>query len=121
MRERQRRSVLYQLRDIMPKLCKCGAIVARRCDRCYPPQQHKKSTKERGYGHDWRRLSERYRAQNPLCERCTMEGRTTPAEHVHHKIKIADAPELRLDANNLMALCVQCHENLEGVAHPGVG
>ena len=104
------------------KLCKCGAIVKKVCERCYPPRQHDKTTKERGYGNDWRKLSERYRAENPLCERCTQHGRTTPAEHVHHKVKIREAPHLRLDWGNLISVCVACHDELErGDRHRGVG
>ena len=30
------------------KLCKCGAIVEKRCERCYP-STHQRTTTERGY------------------------------------------------------------------------
>lgn len=97
----------------MPKLCKCGAIVAKRCERCYP-STHAQTTTERGYGQDWRQLSEKYRTINPLCERCMEQDKATPADHVHHKIKIVDAPHLRLSWDNLMSVCVKCHNELEG-------
>ena len=100
----------------MPKLCKCGAIVDKRCERCDPPIPHKQTTQERGYGNDWRKLSERYRKSHPLCERCTEQGRTRAADHVHHIIPIRVAPELRLERSNLMAVCVECHEELDSVA-----
>jgi len=97
----------------MAKLCKCGAIVHKWCERCYP-STHAQTTTERGYGQDWRKLSERYRTVNPLCERCIENDKVTPAEHVHHKIKIVDAPQLRLSWDNLMSVCVACHNELEG-------
>lgn len=97
----------------MPKLCKCGAIVERRCEKCYP-RQHDRTTKERGYGSDWRRLSERKRAIDPLCERCADRGSVTPATEVHHVRSIASAPHLRLEISNLMSVCHACHEELEG-------
>ena len=97
----------------MPKLCKCGAIVDKRCDRCSPPIPHRKTTKERGYGHDWRKLSEFKRKIDPLCEECAKAGRTTPADHVHHIVPIVEAEERRLDMDNLMSVCVDCHEKLE--------
>lgn len=97
----------------MPKLCKCGAIVESRCLRCYPMPTHNKTTAERGYGNDWRKLSEYKRKIDPLCERCSEQGRTTPACHVHHVVPIKVAPEKRLDITNLMSVCLECHEELE--------
>jgi 5-methylcytosine-specific restriction protein A len=103
------------------KLCKCGAIVQKRCKRCYPAS-HSKTTAERGYGNDWRRLSERYRANNPLCERCFDSGMTTAAVHVHHVKPIRERPDLRLVVDNLMSVCLACHEELEaGQASTGGG
>lgn len=97
----------------MPKLCKCGAIVEKVCTKCYPPRQHKATTAERGYDHQWRVTSERKRALDPLCENCLTKDRITPATEVHHIQPIADAPWLRLEWFNLMSVCRQCHEELE--------
>lgn len=90
------------------KLCKCGALVDKRCERCYPTT-HSKTTKERGYGHDWRKLSERLRKESPLCPDCLAEGRSVPATEVHHEVKIKDAPSLRLSRPNLIPLCAKHH------------
>ena len=97
----------------MAKLCKCGAIVDRRCFKCYPVQNHDKTTAERGYDHHWRRLSERKRKLDPLCEHCEKQGVTRPADHVHHIVPIRTAPHLRLEWSNLMSVCKSCHEELE--------
>lgn len=100
----------------MPKLCRCGAIVDKRCDNCYRPPK-RGTTAERGYGNDWRKLSERFRANNPLCQRCEEMGLVTPSEHVHHIVPIREATELRLEPKNLRALCMECHEIEERANH----
>src|SRR4051812_43113032 len=45
----------------------------------------------------WRKLRRYHLAGAPLCVDCQAEGRLTPAEHVHHKVKRSDAPTLALD------------------------
>lgn len=97
----------------MPKLCRCGAIVDKRCTRCHPPTPHRQTTSERGYDHRWRQLSERKRAEDPLCEHCLQHDRVTPAEHVHHIVPIHQDPTLRLVWGNLMSVCQACHTLLE--------
>lgn len=91
----------------------CGDILKRvqKCDRCIPvpKKRHKQKTTERGYGWDWQQLSLRYRTQHPLCERCYKANRLKPADHVHHRVPINEAPELRMDITNLMSLCEECH------------
>ena len=95
------------------KLCRCGRLVKDRCEHCQAVPQHRKTTAERGYGHDWRQLSERKRAADPLCERCLERGISTPATEVHHIQPIATHPELRLVISNLMSVCHTCHEAIE--------
>lgn len=95
------------------RLCRCGAIVERHCERCRPRQVRSKTTAERGYDHRWRDLSERKRRENPLCEECEREGTVTPATEVHHVVPIAQAPHLRLQWANLMSVCSACHAKLE--------
>ncbi len=95
------------------RLCKCGAIVKDRCNVCYP-SGHTRTTKERGYGHDHRKASERYRAEKlHLCEVCQYEGRTAQSRAMHHIVKIADAPWLRMERDNWLAVCDSCHERVE--------
>lgn len=43
-----------------------------------------------------------------VCNRCW------PATEVHHIIKIAARPDLRLDQENLMSLCKSCHGRRTG-------
>jgi 5-methylcytosine-specific restriction enzyme A len=95
------------------KLCKCGEIVKDKCARCYPSVNHKQTTAERGYDHEWRKLSESKRKLDPLCEECERKGFSTAAESVHHVVPIRLAPHLRLVWSNLMSVCNECHELLE--------
>ena len=102
-------------------LCQCGGIkTAGKCDRCgaEPRTKHDRTTKQRGLGGQWRRKSERLRQLIPVCIPCWHNGRTTIATgnsplHCHHVIKRKDAPELALDDDNLINVCVTCHTELD--------
>jgi 5-methylcytosine-specific restriction protein A len=96
-------------------LCHCGAMRKRgeRCSKCRPAKADNKTTAERGYDWQWRQLSERIRKDRPLCEHCLAKGKVWPATECHHKIKIKDAPHLRLDPDNIMSVCSACHKELE--------
>lgn len=66
----------------------------------------------------WRRLRAWKFTCNPLCENCLKEGKTVPAEDIHHIVSFmsTDDPQQRLflayDFDNLMSLCKQCHQNI---------
>ena len=49
-----------------------------------------------------------------LCERCYAEGRVTPGQHVHHKIRLTpeniNDTEITLNWDNLELLCEECHQ-----------
>jgi 5-methylcytosine-specific restriction protein A len=62
------------------------------------------------YGTQWRKIRARYIAAHPLCELCKSEGWLTPAEQVHHKVKVADGGSN--DWENLQALCQSCHSRI---------
>ena len=63
------------------------------------------------YGSEWKKIRKVFLASNPLCGICKEAGRLTPAETVHHKIKLgADGGTHDLD--NLMGLCWSCHSRL---------
>jgi len=59
----------------------------------------------RGYDRKWRSAAVLYRLDHPVCEDC----KRALATDVHHPIKVADRPDLKLDPNNMMALCHECH------------
>lgn len=95
-----------------PQCCPCGGKrINGVCDRCGPRkrQAHTKTTTERGYDWAWQKFRARYLAEHPLCQDCLPE-RVTAAEEVHHRQKIRDRPDLRLDEANVVGLCGNCHD-----------
>jgi 5-methylcytosine-specific restriction protein A len=66
----------------------------------------------------WRILRNSYIRNHPLCEMCLKEGKTTPAEHVHHKINFmsgnteGERLHLLLSQDNLQSLCSLHHHQL---------
>lgn len=66
----------------------------------------------------WKKLRNWYITNHPLCESCLFNGRSVPAEHVHHKIPFAtgetmeDRFRLLLDPSNLESVCQECHQKI---------
>ena len=99
------------------RFCKCGAVVDGGCARCRTTPGTSttyKTTKQRGYGADWKDLSERYRRNHPLCEDCLKDDKVTPASEVHHIVPISVDPTQRMTWSNLVALCTTCHDARHG-------
>ncbi|MBP3707063.1 MAG: HNH endonuclease [Clostridia bacterium] len=63
---------------------------------------------------EWRsKRDEVMSRSNGLCVVCWKIGRIRNATSVHHIKKLREHFELRLDDNNLIALCRDCHELVE--------
>ena len=45
-------------------------------------------------------------------EKPTIES--NPSEQMHHVVSIAASERKRMDSNNWLAVCMQCHDRLEG-------
>jgi 5-methylcytosine-specific restriction protein A len=94
-------------------LCACGNCHPKNeaCGKCRHGRvpSHQKTTKERGYDSKWRYMSELVRKEEPLCVDCLERGFVSPADECHHKVKIKDAPHLRLARDNVIPLCRECH------------
>jgi len=73
------------------------------------PDQVRGSSSARGYDRAWRRTRDLKLKRDPLCEDCLENEFVEPAVEVHHVIKIAERPDLRLDIDNLRSLCKTCH------------
>jgi 5-methylcytosine-specific restriction enzyme A len=58
----------------------------------------------------WRRLRAAQLERHPLCHDCEGQGRTTPANEVHHVTKRRVDPSAELDWSNMMSLCRPCHQ-----------
>lgn len=74
----------------------------------------------------WRKLRVRFLQANPLCERCSAEGRTTAATVVHHRKKHEGNEALAFEWGNLAASCKSHHDKTEGQVerrgyHDGIG
>ena len=61
----------------------------------------------------WRKLSLRFRKEHPLCKHCIERKITTPSQEVDHIKSVKEYPELRMEWNNLQALCRRCHRSKE--------
>lgn len=101
----------------MPRLCRCGRIVADRCECQGGASTQRRDTTAEGHGQDHRKASERHRAEHPLCERCVMLWGVVdakPSKDMHHIHSISSAPHRRMDPSNWLAVCGPCHEAVEG-------
>lgn len=64
----------------------------------------------------WKSLRLQKLKDNPVCELCDLEGKTSPTKEIHHKIPfdISMSQEqieaLAFDYDNLISLCIPCHK-----------
>lgn len=61
------------------------------------------------YNGHWKKLSEAYRRQNPLCVYCLWADRTQAAEAVDHIVPVRCLPKERWSWDNLCSTCWRCH------------
>lgn len=69
---------------------------------------------QRGYDWQWSKVRKTKLSINPLCEACLKKGIAKAADTVHHIVTVENDPALRLDFNNLVSLCRNCHESFHG-------
>lgn len=127
---------------MITKLCtKCGKVIPyplRYCERCKKTEDEQKKANKRASNarynqkrdkelasfyrsKEWKALSlKKLQQEQYKCEDC---GKL--AVEVHHKIGIKQDWSKRFDYDNLMALCIKCHNRREGrfikLEDPGVG
>jgi len=89
----------------------CEKHTVKRTDRQSDKQRG--SATERGYDYQWQQFRLRYLRRHPLCVRCEDHNRITPATMIHHKTALRDSGS-KYDEVNLVALCFDCHEVVEG-------
>lgn len=71
----------------------------------------------------WKKLRTQYIQEHPICELCALEGKSVPADEVHHRhfFMLGNTDEERwdllLDPNNLMSLCKDCHHKVHTYAN----
>lgn len=89
-----------------------GVTVATRARRRYDAERG--SASARGYDRRWERFRAWVLATWPLCRDCEAAGRVTASNEVHHIAKLRERPDLRLDPDNVLALCKPCHDTRTG-------
>lgn len=75
----------------------------------------------RGYDGTWRKLRQVFIRQNPLCAMCMQQGRIVPAKEVDHIRPHRGDNALRMDWDNLQALCKPCHSRKTASENGGFG
>lgn len=61
----------------------------------------------------WRRKQKAIlRRDHYQCQLCKRFGRISEATIVHHKLELAEYPELAMDDDNLVSVCRKCHNKL---------
>ena len=73
----------------------------------YEQRTHRGTAQERGYDWEWTRISKRYLALHPYCQRCGAR-----AVLVHHRVPIAEGGTN--DESNLASSCQSCHNKVHG-------
>ena len=69
-------------------------------------EQARGTPAERGYDYEWSKVSARIRREEPVCQICN----DAPSEDVDHIIEFQGIDDpLRMDRNNLRAVCRACH------------
>lgn len=97
----------------MPTIYKRPKRTSARTDDYYYAERRKIYSSAR-----WRRLRAWKFACDPLCESCLQDGKTVPAEDIHHVVSFmsTDDPSQRIhlayDFDNLVSLCKKCHQSI---------
>lgn len=78
-------------------------------------KKNRKDTKEQNFYNSKEWIKTRnyiLMRDNYLCQLCFKEGRIKPAEIVHHIEELKDAWDKRLEINNLISVCKNCHNKI---------
>ena len=68
---------------------------------------------------EWKLLrNQKWVSANGLCEMCRAKGIIKSAKEIHHKIPIEEDWSKRLDYDNLIALCSDCHNAIHNRQSP---
>jgi 5-methylcytosine-specific restriction enzyme A len=79
------------------------------------------TTAQRGYDKDWEHIRESVMVRDRrTCQLHLFDGRPIPATSVHHVRPVAEFPELRLDPDNCVALCDDCHASEDNKRRRGL-
>lgn len=97
-----------------PKRFRAGKVAGPAPPRDQHNWRPKGTRQQRGYDQDWLDLREAYIELHPACERCEEQGIVTETEQVHHRKAFKGLHDpLRLDWDNLVSVCRDCHRVME--------
>ena len=69
---------------------------------------------------DWNQLRMKaYLRDNRECQHCKAEGKVVKGQNVHHIQPIDLRPDLALNIDNLITLCIDCHNKVRGRVYGG--
>ena len=75
-----------------------------------------------GYDRAWYALAKAYRQAHPLCEHCESRGMIVASQETDHIIPFHGLSDpLRIDWDNLQALCKPCHSRKTAKEDGGFG
>ena len=70
-------------------------------------------------GKEWKELrSWKFAEANGLCEDCRENGKIVAGKEVHHLVEISKDWSKRLDPDNLVLLCRECHNKIHNRQSP---
>lgn len=99
---------------------KVKCIKSKRCLSCHNRKQDKGKSTERvkfNASKKWATLrNECFERDSYTCQHCNKLGGTLNAHHIKTWAK---HPDLRLDINNLVTLCLECHREVHGLNRKG--
>ncbi len=81
----------------------------------------RKSANERGYNYQWRKATQRFKMENPLCVECLAEGRVTAVQVVDHIVPHKGDVDLFWDRGNWQSLCKKHHSQKTAKQDGGFG
>lgn len=94
-----------------------GCLVRVRSGACPAHSRHRLlddrrgSAASRGYDRAWRTFRDRVLKERPACEDCKDQGFVTRSRELHHIVALRSGG-VRLDGDNVRALCKSCHSKL---------
>lgn len=114
----------------LKKTCRCGTIIdydKQYCNKCMIEIEEKKKQQQKKYDEDirykrdkkyhdfykndeWKRVKTLALIRDKgLCQWCLKEGKIKLADVVHHIVEVKKDWNKRLDMDNLVSLCHECH------------
>jgi 5-methylcytosine-specific restriction protein A len=83
--------------------------------------RHRGSARQRGYTTSYDKARQLALARHPLCRVCESRGVVRQAAETHHVVPVASDRSMADDAGNLLCVCLECHDEVEGLSWTVLG